>query len=60
MTIEVVQTCDGCLQERKLDIGDFETVEDMVKIGRRNGWANVMKKQHLCPQCIKKALEGGL
>ena len=57
MTIHVVQTCDGCGSGRDLTWSGGTGRE--VQLGEPQeggGWRLVAAGKHLCPTCIRRAL----
>ena len=57
MTIQVIQVCDGCDQLRHLTWSGGTGRE--VQLGEPQeggGWRLVAAGQHLCPTCIRRAL----
>jgi hypothetical protein len=51
MTLQVIQTCDGCKRQRELKGGDTAMTE---------GWREVSTGKHLCAKCINRALAADL
>jgi hypothetical protein len=47
MTLQVIQTCDGCGEQRELK--GRQTANEA-------GWREVSSNKHLCAKCISKAL----
>lgn len=50
MTIQIVQTCDGCKTQRELRV---------PARAADGGWREVSTAKHLCADCIDKALTPG-
>lgn len=56
--IEIVQTCNGCGEKRLLNVGYFGGRETIKKAAEVGGWRDVQEFKHLCPACIRKAVDG--
>jgi hypothetical protein len=56
MSISIVQTCDGCGTERNLSWGYYGQPADSSAAASRGGWIQVKQFQHICPECIAKAV----
>jgi len=56
MSVEIIQTCDGCGTSRVLAVGYRGGRDTIKQAADQAGWRAVQEFRHLCAGCIVKAI----